>query len=160
MEAGEAGSEAPFPLGHMTTAHVRAPAKAAFAYLADPIRLGRWSLGCFDTAYDAAAGLHAGTSLYDGSRGWFSIEADAARGIVDYRVGRPGDLAWRISARIVEAHGLGYPLGTCLVMLSAWRPADMPADRWRRLCAAHEAEIGLVKSQIEAEARGSGPRSR
>jgi hypothetical protein len=33
----------------------------------------------------------------------------------------------------------------------AWRPAGMEDERWERLCAAHEAEIFLIKAQIETD---------
>jgi hypothetical protein len=138
-------------LGHLATAHVLAPADAAFAYLSDPLQLGRWSLGCFATAWDGENGLYTGLSLFDGSKGWFSIDADPARMLVDYSVGRPERLAFRISARVAPGQTVGYESDTCLIMLSAWRPADMPDERWLRLCASHEAEIWLLKAQIEAE---------
>jgi hypothetical protein len=139
------------PLGHLASAHVLAPADAAFAYLNDPFRLGRWSLGCFDTRWDPDSGLHTGRSLFDGSRGWFTIDADPFRMLLDYWVGQPDRLTFRISARVIPGETVGYESGTCLVMLSAWRPATMPAERWLRLCASHDAEIWLIKAQIESE---------
>lgn len=136
---------------HCVTCHVLAPAATAFAYLADPIKLGRWSLGCFDTGPADAAGLYTGLSLFDGGRGWYSIRTEPALRSIDYLVGTPGRLTHRISARILDASTLNYPSDTCLASLTAWRPADMPDDRWRRLCASHEAEIWLIKAQIEME---------
>ena len=40
-----------------------------------------------------------------------------------------------------------YP--KCYVSLSAWRPARMVDERWAQLCAAHEAEIWIIKARIE-----------
>jgi hypothetical protein len=37
----------------------------------------------------------------------------------------------------------------CLVTLLAWRPVGMDKTRWHRLCASHEVEILLAKSQLE-----------
>jgi len=137
-------------LAHMTTQLVAAPAEAAFAYLRDPIRLGRWSLGCFDTVATETPGLYRGRSLFDGGSGWFRIDADAAGSAIDYLVGTPQHLVRRISARIIPGPDLGYAGATCLVTLTAWRPAQMDEPRWARLCAAHEVEILLIKAQIES----------
>ena len=63
-------------LSHCVTLRVDVPADTAFRFLTDPLQLGRWSLGCFDTTAAVAPGLFTGVSLYDGSRGWFRIEAD------------------------------------------------------------------------------------
>jgi hypothetical protein len=133
----------------MTTRHVRATADAAFRYLCDPIALGRWSLGCFDTQPAEEPGLYTGRSLIDGGQAWFRIDADPARLVIDYLVGKPERLVRRISARIVPGADLGFPAETCLVSLAAWRPADMSDESWRRLQALHEAEIILIAGQIE-----------
>ena len=140
------------PFAHMATQLVAVPPPVAFAYLQDPIRLGRWSLGCFDTAATDTAGLYTGQSLFDGGAGWYRIDADAAASVIDYLVGTPKHLVRRISVRIMPGSELGYADGTCLVTLIAWRPADMDEARWARLCAAHEVEILLIKSQIETYA--------
>ena len=145
------------PLGHMVTRLVQAPADIALAFLSDPVSLGRWSLGCFGTMLDETSGAHTGRSLFDGSQGWFSIEVDHPRMIIDYLVGAPDRLSRRISARVVAGATVGYDEGSCLVMLSAWRPAEMDDERWEQLCASHEAEIWLIKAQIETyhrECRG------
>lgn len=136
-------------LCHSVTASVAAPAARAFAYLADPIALGRWSLGCMDTAPTRTPGVFCGRSQFDGSEGFFSIDGDAARLCIDWSVGPSDRLVHRISARILPGPALGYGPQTCLVTLIAWRPADMGAARWTRLVAAHEAEIWLIKAQIE-----------
>ena len=136
-------------LAHMTTQLVAAPAAAAFAFLRDPIRLGRWSLGCLDTAATDTPGLYIGRSLFDGGSGWFRIDADDAARNIDYLVGTPRHLVRRISARIIPGPDLGYADETCLITLAAWRPAEMDDTRWTRLCAAHEVEILLIKAQLE-----------
>jgi hypothetical protein len=138
-------------LTHATAQPVATPAARAFAYMRDPINLGRWSLGCFGTEPTDLPGVYAGRSLFDGVRGWFRIDADPTRFIVDYLVGEPQNLVRRISARIIPGSDLGYGAATCLITLNAWRPHDMSDERWTRLCAAHEAEIFLIKSQIEAD---------
>lgn len=134
---------------HLTTRHVRAPAEAAFGYLSDPIALGRWSIGCFDTSAAEEAGVYTGHSLIDGARAWFRIDADPVRLVIDYLVGKPDHFLRRISARVLPGEALGLAEATCIVSLTAWRPAGMGDDGWQRLKALHEAEIILIAGQIE-----------
>src|SRR3954469_17832536 len=56
------------------TALVAADAQVAFRFLADPLALGGWSLGCMGTQPDGRDGLYRGRSLFDGAVGWFEIE--------------------------------------------------------------------------------------
>ena len=140
-------------LAHATTLRVDVAADAVFDYLADPLLLGRWSLGCFDTVPAGAPGLFTGVSLFDGARGWFRIDADRARHIVDYHVGDAASQVPRVSARVIAGPVCGLPETSCYVTLTAWRVAGMSDARWSRLCAAHEAEIWLIKAQIEAMRR-------
>jgi hypothetical protein len=136
-------------LAHACTALVEVEAKAAFAFLADPKALGGWALGCWDASVDRAGRLH-GRSLFSGEKTWGRIEADAARLVIDYLVGsRADDLRPRISARVVPGPVTGRPEDVCLITLTAWRAADMDDARWRQLVAAHEAEILLIKGQLE-----------
>jgi hypothetical protein len=136
-------------LSHSATLRVDVAADAAFDFLADPLQLGRWSLGCFGTEAAGEPGLYTGISLYDGARGWFRIDADGSRHIVDYHVGDAASQVPRVSARVVPGPVCGLPPTACYVTLTAWRVHGMDDARWSRLCAAHEAEIWLIKSQIE-----------
>ena len=140
-------------LSHSATLRVDVAADVAFEFLADPLQLGRWSLGCFDTEAAGAPGLFTGISLYDGARGWFRVDADRSRHIVDYHVGDATSQVPRVSARVVPGPVCGLPQAACYVTLIAWRVHGMDDARWSRLCAAHEAEIWLIKSQIETAAR-------
>lgn len=140
-------------LAHAATLRVDVAADAAFDYLADPLLLGRWSLGCFDTGSAGVPGLFTGVSLYDGARGWFRIDADRARRIIDYHVGDAASQVPRVSARVIPGPVCGLPETSCYVTLTAWRVAGMTDERWSRLCTAHEAEIWLIKAQIETAAR-------
>ncbi|MGV0875901.1 hypothetical protein V6767_02005 [Martelella sp. FLE1502] len=138
------------PYAHSVTAVIEVPAAFAFSFMADPIALGRWSLGCMNTRPTGDREIHAGTSLFDGSESHFAIDADLARLIVDYHVGEPGQLLPRISARVIKPEICGLPESYCALTLSAWRARDMDAARWHRLCATHETEILLIKAQCEA----------
>jgi hypothetical protein len=136
-------------LAHACTALVEVDAKTAFAFLADPKALGGWALGCWDAEVDRKGRFH-GRSLFSGEETWGRLDADPARLLVDYLIGsRPGDLVLRISARVVPGPVAGRPEDVCLITLTAWRAAGMDDTRWRQLVAAHEAEILLIKGQLE-----------
>jgi hypothetical protein len=137
-------------LCHSVTAAIAVTQRTAFAYLSDPLKLGNWTLGSADTRPAASEGLVEGRSRFDDSRSLIRIDSDPKRGIIDYYVGtRPRHLSMRISARILEGESFGMGSDCCLVTLLAWRPVGMDKTRWHRLCASHEVEILLAKSQLE-----------
>jgi hypothetical protein len=135
-------------LSHCVTTQVDVPASFAFAFLADPIRLGHWALGCMRTQATDEPGVYTGFSLFDESQSWLSIDARPDLNLIDYKVGPKGALVHRISARVIAGPNAGLSAGQCLVMLMAWRPAGMEEQRWHRLCVSHEAEISLIREQI------------
>ena len=136
-------------LAHACTVLVEVDAKIAFAFLADPKALGGWALGCWDASVDETRRFR-GRSLFSGEETWGRVDADAPRLVIDYLVGsRPDDLLPRISARVVPGPATGRPDGVCLITLTAWRTAGMDDARWRQLVAAHDAEIFLLKGQLE-----------
>jgi hypothetical protein len=136
-------------VAHACTTLVEVDAGTAFGFLADPTKLGGWALGCWDASVDPS-GRFYGVSLFSGEETWGRVDADPVRLVIDYLVGsRPDQLARRISARVVPGPVTGRPDGVCLVTLTAWRGAAMDDERWRQLVAAHEAEILLIKGQLE-----------
>lgn len=137
---------------HSVTALLEVPAGTAFDFMCDPMALGRWSLGCWDTRPTGSDGIYQGRSLFDGGEGTFRIAADAQRMIVDYLLGPPDRMVPRISARIVAAETCDLKSGQCYLTLTAWRTSGMDEARWHRLCASHEAEILLIKAQCESAA--------
>jgi len=137
---------------HSVTALLDVPARSAFDFMRDPIALGRWSLGCMDTHPAGKDGIHSGRSLFDGGEGFFRIDADPERMIVDYFLGSPERMVPRISARIIAAEVCDLKPDQCYVTLTAWRGSGMDDARWHRLCVTHEAEILLIKAQCEAAA--------
>lgn len=139
------------PLCHTVTAEIAVPAESAFRYLADPVKLGLWALGCFDTHSTGKNGLYKGTSLFDGSEAWFRIETDPKRFLIDYHVGDSKQQLPRISTRIVPGPNYGQDAEHCMVSMMAWRTSDMSNHRWQRLCATHDAEILMIQAQLESQ---------
>ncbi|MDB6089457.1 MAG: hypothetical protein JWN85_2241 [Gammaproteobacteria bacterium] len=134
---------------HCATALVNVTAAVAFDFLADPLSLGTWSLGCMRTQASRPGGPFVGFSLYNDAQVWFNIEAHRELLLVDYLVGTVGNFKPRISARVVAAETCDLEAAQCYVSLMAWRPAQMTQDQWAKLCSAHEAEIWLIKSRLE-----------
>jgi hypothetical protein len=157
-------------VAHCATALVNVPAAKAFEFLADPLSLGTWSLGCMRThaaksgagaamaatasATTAAEGPYTGISLYDDSPASFDIRPHPELLLIDYLVGDAGNLKPRNSVRIIAGDTCDLSDAQCYVSLMAWRPARMADDRWAQLCAAHDAEIWIIKARIEGP-RGS-----
>ena len=138
-------------LSHIATARLDVPAHSAFDFLADPVKLGRWSLGCMQTEPTGQPGVYRGRSLYDGNPAWFEIEADPSDLSIAYHIGTPERRLPRIRAQVVRPEICGLPRGSCYASLIAWRCAGMDDERWARLCFAHETEITLIKAQCESE---------
>jgi hypothetical protein len=134
---------------HCATVLIGVSADKAFEFLADPLSLGTWSLGCMRTQASKSAGPFVGTSLYNDTQTSFDIEAHPKLLLIDFLVGETGNFKPRISARIVAASTCGLPEGQCYVSLLAWRPAQMTDARWSQLCASHDAEIWLIKARLE-----------
>ena len=136
-------------LSHCVTVDVAVPAARAYAFLMDGLKLGGWALGAWATE-DKGDGLYVGRSLFDGTEAWLRPMGDPERLTVDYHLGSGRTaLMPRIMARVVPGPVTGRSEERCLVSLIAWRDIDMDDARWQRLIACHEAEILLIKAQIE-----------
>lgn len=162
MRSGDgalAEAEEPMLYSSCATARVNVSAAVAFDFMADPIALGTWALGCMNVDRPADGAPFRGTSMFDGSHLYFEIVPHRALLLLDYRVGTPGDLKPRICARIVPGEVCGLSAEQCYVSLIAWRSSDMSEERWQRLCDSHRAEIWLIKSKLESAAAGQSPRS-
>lgn len=135
---------------HTVSIELAAPADRAFAFMADPSKLDRWSFGTWKTVLHDG-GLIEGRAIFDGAVTWVRIDADAGRGVIDYHLGKDRSaLTPRIMARIVPGNRLDMGLDACVLTLVAWRTRGMSDERWRRLVASHEFEVFLIKSLIEA----------
>jgi hypothetical protein len=125
-------------------------ADRAFAFMSDPQAMDRWSFGTWKTVLHEG-GLVEGSSIFDGSTTWVKIDADKARGVIDYHLGKEREaLTPRIMARVIPGDRLDLGAGTCVLTMIAWRTRNMPDERWKRLVASHEFEVFLLKSLIEA----------
>jgi hypothetical protein len=136
------------PICHGVSVEVAVSAQDAFDYLADPLMVGRWALGCFNAQSTKKPGLYKGNSLFDGAKAWFRVDCDAQRLIIDYHVGDADRQLPRISTRIVPGPHYGGEVGQCIITMNAWRTVDMSEDRWQRLCATHETEIFMIQAQL------------
>lgn len=134
---------------HITSITVERSAAAVFDFMADPEKLQRWSFGTWETEI-APDGLVTGTSIFDGTKIFVRIDADRQRLSIDYRLGSdPAQLVPRILVRVVPGQHLGLGTDHCVLTFIAWRAAQMDDGRWRRLTAAHEFEVVLIKNLIE-----------
>lgn len=141
MRAGES---------HITSIVVREMARGVFQRLADEANLHRWSFGTWKTEV-AEDGLVRGTSLFDGSSIFVRIDRNEAQFTIDYHLGTdPQNLVPRIEVRVVPGPHVGLDEGCSVLTFIAWRSESMDDDRWRRLTAAHDMEVVLIKSLIES----------
>ena len=141
------------PYCHSASIEVAAPAAAAFAFMADGLKQGRWAFGSWDREA-LGDGIFAGTSLFSGAKTYVRIRADQERLMVHYDVGAApdaDDLMPRIVARIVPGPVLGMEENECVVTLTAWRTRDMSDRRWHQLQVSHETQVLIIKHQIESE---------
>jgi hypothetical protein len=140
-------------LEHSVTALIEAPADVTFAVLSDPLRVGKWALASMQAEPAEDPGIYRGRSLFDGGQNHFAVTAHPQLLLVEYSVGPREALTPRIRAQVIRAESVGLPPTNCYLTLTAWRPADMSAARWSRLCAAHNVEIWLIKELVEEVAR-------
>jgi len=127
---------------HQASRRIERPADDVFAFMADLQCLGQWSLGCFDTRV-VGDGVVVGTSLFDGTQTYVSVETLAQQGLLRYWVGNERQRTPRISA-LVQA----LDACTCVLVLMATRSAEMDESRWQRLQRCHETELDLIQAQL------------
>jgi hypothetical protein len=140
----------PDPNTHAVSIELAAPADRTFAFMSDPKALDRWSFGTWKTVLHPG-GLVEGSSIFDGSVTWVRIDADKARGVIDYHLGKePDALTPRIMARVLPGDRVGLAAESSVLTMIAWRVKGMSDERWGRLVASHEFEVYLLKSLIEA----------
>ncbi|VTU24711.1 hypothetical protein H6CHR_02248 [Variovorax sp. PBL-H6] len=138
------------PAAHCASVLCQVPARHALEFLVDGLQLGRWALGCWDTA-SVGEGVVCGRSLFDDQPSWVRPVADHTRMAVVYHVGSaPDALSPRIRATVepieaVEAQG-NAPC--CRISLHAERTPGMDDARWLRLMRCHEVEVLLIQARL------------
>jgi hypothetical protein len=137
--------------GHSVTIEINKSWEETYDYIREPLNLGKWALGCWDTRATDEEDLYVGTSLFNNETSYFRIEADKKTRVIDFLVGDQSSLQPRISVRIVPGEVYGNSDAFCLVTINAWRDMQMSDERWHQLCVCHETEILLVKALIERE---------
>lgn len=134
---------------HQAAARVAVPSDYAFDRLSDARFVGRWALGSMGLAA-VGEGVFRGRSLFDGSDAFVEIKPERALGLIDFHVGTRKLRRPRIFMRVTPGPVLGIGGGECLVTLHALRAGDASDEVWARTCLTHEAEILLIKAQLEA----------
>ena len=134
---------------HAASAEVAVPAGTAFAYLADGLKQGQWTLGSWNRERIGEQ-LFKGTSLFNGAETFVRITAHPEQLVVDYDVGPAPDRLLRInSARVSPGPLIGLPEGTCVVTLMKWRLPSQDDASWRQACVTFDTEIHMIKGRLE-----------
>lgn len=136
-------------IAHMAAARVEVPAAFALARLADAAFVGGWSLGSMGLQ-PLEEGVFHGRSLFDGTPAHVEIHLSEALGLIDYAVGDAARRSPRIFIRVTAGPVLGLDAGCCVVTLHALRAVTADGGTWIRTCTVHDAEILLIKAQLEA----------
>lgn len=134
---------------YTVSALVNREIETVFDYLQDPIKLGKWSLGCFDTKVDTETGLCTGHSLFNGKTSAVEIASDEGKNRIEFRLGPAGKKTPRIVIQVNSGGTFGYPGNSSLVTMTAWRTAGMTDYEWERLKRCHDVEILMLREQIE-----------
>ncbi|MCB1407060.1 MAG: hypothetical protein KDK01_12590 [Rhodobacteraceae bacterium] len=135
-------------IAHHVSTRAAVSADFAFALLADATFVGNWSLGSMGLVPDGD-GVYRGTSMFDGSDAFVEIRPYPALGLIDYAVGTRSARSPRIAIRVTAGGPLGFDDKSCVITLSAFRAASADDARWTRTRISHEAEILLIKAQLE-----------
>ncbi|WP_156397188.1 MULTISPECIES: hypothetical protein [unclassified Sphingomonas] len=134
---------------HSASIVVEAEAKQAYAFISDPLYLGIWAFGSWESR-PFNGDIHEGVSLFTGGRSYSRLTAYPSALQVDFEIGSaPDALVPRIVIRILPGRHLGLPPEHCLVTVLAWRSQDADEQRWRLTCASHETEVFRLKHVIE-----------
>ena len=137
------------PYCHTASISVATPPQTAFAYLADGLQQGEWTLGATGRRKVGDA-LFVGTSIFDDRETYVRIIVVPEHLLVICWVGSaPEALIPRIWIRVVPPEHLEQPEVTCVVSLLAWRPTNQSDESWRLTRATHEAEVFLIRGFLE-----------
>lgn len=134
---------------HEASIRVDVPAEQAFAYLADGIKQGNWTLGSWNRRA-ARDGLFVGTSLFDGSELFVRLTPHPELLLVVYGFGSsPDDLRPLVWSRVMPGPVVGLGPESCLVTLIVWRGEAVGDDTWDLLSHTFAAEVHMIKGRLE-----------
>ena len=137
------------PNAHTASIEVGASAERAYAFMADGMAQTHWALGSWQRR-DEGDGLFSGVSLFDGERLFVRLDADAARRLVDYRIGgSPDELRHLVQARVMPGTELGRDPDRSVITLVVWRAAALTEEAWARTYHAFRTEVHLIKARVE-----------
>lgn len=126
---------------HTASIPIAAKPSALFGYVSDGRRLGEWAFGSWNTRL-FKDDVYIGQSLFDGKELYIRVKPYPPMLQIDFEVGRaPDQLLPRITARILPPELVGISEEHSLFSIISWRTKDIPDERWRLTCAAHEAEV-------------------
>lgn len=134
---------------HIAAALVTVPVAFALARLSDAAFVGCWSLGSMKLT-PVSSGVYRGVSLFDSSHTYVDIRPSPDLGLIDFGVGTRESRVPRIFIRATSGAVLGHDDGSSLVTMTALRAATADAATWSRTCTTHDAEILLIKAQLES----------
>jgi hypothetical protein len=141
---------------YCVTAHCNAPADEVLAFMANGIALGGWALGCFNTEQVDERGTVRGRTLATGDETYVRPIVHPEQGIVVYEVAygeNVNNMTPWIWAIVRPADFVGCGSDSSLVSLIAWRIEGTSDEDWNAVCRYHDAEILLIKGQVERRAR-------
>jgi hypothetical protein len=126
--------------------------------MADGLAVGGWALGSFDTERIDDRGTVRGITLDTQDETFVRPVVHREQGIVVYEVayGENVDLdqmtPW-IWAIVQPGDRFGFSTDSCVISMIAWRLEGMSDEVWKHVCIYHDAEILLIKGQVERRAR-------
>jgi hypothetical protein len=148
-------------LAYCVTVHCSVSAGQAFDFMADGAALGGWALGCFNTARIDDLDTVLGVDLATGAETFVRPVVHRDQRIIVYEVayGEKVDLndmtPW-IWAIVHPGNRFGFAPDSCVISMIAWRLAGMSDNDWEGVCAYHDAEILLIKGQLERRTHDKG----
>lgn len=137
------------PNTHCASIEVKVPAEAAFAFMADGMKQSYWALGSMNRRH-LGDGLYVGTSSFDGSDLYVTLEGHPDLMIVDYCFGTtPEELHPVVEARIKPGAVLGRHPDSCVVTLTLWRWPGSTDEEWELHYFMWKTEVHMIKGALE-----------
>ncbi len=138
------------PWSYCASIEVNAPAKRAYAFMADGNKQTNWALGSWNRQ-QLTADTFRGTSLLDGTEQFVKLVPRPDLLLVDYFCGTSLDrLVWMVESRVVPGDLVGLGPEMSLINMTTWRDATTDPRYWALVNHVWLTEIHLIKQLIEA----------